>query len=144
MAAHQPTHASNNTAITDDFDLGTWSPFMARLQKSVPVCIWNADEPVSTFNVTVNSRASGNQLHMSNNIGDVIIYRVHWLSGNRFRRPERLSAGVPSRRSYTSTDAIRCGNGPTGMLRITVNAAQLSNAPAGIYTDTLQLTVSPL
>ena len=144
MAAHQPAHASNGTAIIDDFLLGVWSPFMARVQKSVPVCIWNADELANTFNVTVNSHNSGNQLHMSNDIGDIIIYRVDWLSGNRFRQPERLSAGIPSRRSYTSADTTRCGNGPTGMLRITVNPADVNKAPTGIYRDTLLLTVSPL
>ena len=144
VPAHQLAYAGSGTAITDDFDLGTWSPFMARIQKSIPVCIWNSDEPLTTFNLTVSGGAGGDQLSLSSNIGDTIAYRVHWLSGNRFRQPERLTAGLPSRRSYTSDDTTRCGNGPTGMLRITINAAQLNDAPAGIYSDTLQLTVSPL
>ena len=144
LLTSQLTQASSNTAITDDFDLGIWSPFMSRVQKSIPVCIWNSDEVFTTFNVTITSGAGGNSLRMSNDIGDVIDYRVHWLSGNRFRQPERLTAGLPSRRTYTSNATARCSNGPTAMLRITVNVPQLNEAPPGIYTDTLQLTVSPL
>ena len=137
------SEAHAEALITDSFDLGTWSPFSARIQKSVPVCIWNASDQISPFTLTVNS-ASGTRLRVTNEIDDFIPYRVHWLSGNGFNRRERLLPGLPSTRSYASQDTSRCASGPTGMLRLTINIRRLSDAPAGIYTDTLQLTVSPL
>lgn len=131
------------TLMTDDFDLGVWSPFMKRVQKSVPVCIWSEWDQNSPFTLTVSS-ASGPRLQITNSINDAIPYRVHWLSGRGFNRRERLSSGVPSSRSYVSADTAACANGPTGMLRLTINARHLRDAPPGIYADTLQLMITPL
>ena len=137
------SNAYAETLITDDFNLGIWSPFTARVQKSVPVCIWNESDKSSPFTVTVSS-GSGARLRITNEIDDFVPYRVHWLSGRSFNQTERLYPGIPSFRSYTSVDTTRCANGPTGLLRLTVNVRRLSDAPAGIYSDRLQLTVSPL
>lgn len=136
--------SASEVVVTEDFDFGVWSPFLSRWQKSVPVCIWDADGSQSLFRVEATGLVSNRLFRLQNDIGERVAYRLHWGGSSNTSQREKLSPNIPTNRVYQSSDTHRCATGPSGMLRLTINPKALANAPPGLYSDTIILTITPL
>lgn len=137
-----PLHAGQSH-ITSDFEFGTWSPFVNRWQKSVSVCIWEEIGKPSPFRVQASSLNSSSRYALSNDVQDSIDYELRWTFAAR-NSSEQLFPGSYSRKAYKSDDRVRCENGPTGQLSLSIDKQSLDMAPTGRYSDTILLTISPL
>lgn len=136
--------SANQAVITDDFDFGSWSPFLTRWQKSVPVCVWDSTGSQTIFRVQAAGLVSNVRFRLANDIGDRVPYRLHWRGGSNTNGRERLVPNMASRRVYRINDTSRCASGPTGLLQLTINTRALARVPTGIYSDTIVLIISPL
>ncbi len=136
--------SAGEVAVTEDFDFGTWSPFLERWEKRVSVCVWDSSGEDLLFTVQATGIVSNQQFGLQNNVGGVISYSLHWLDGSNGRARTRLSPNLPSNRVFRSDDSSRCESGPTGMLQLTLDAKELAQSTPGIYTDTIVLTISTL
>lgn len=127
----------------DDLFLGVWSPFTAKWETSIPVCVWT-ETADSLYKVTVTGQQPGTQYFVTNDVGDKATYRVFWYFGQNLKQKERLRSGVLSRRNFPFSDNRLCTNGPSARITVRLNKKQISEAPPGIYNDTLLLMFSPL
>lgn len=136
------SHAGEIEPI-DDLFVGVWSPFAARWEKTVPVCIWS-DTDETSYRVIASGIQSGNKFLLSNEVGDNIPYKVFWHTGANFNRRERLYPNRPSKRTYTYNNSEKCGGVASAQLRVRVVKKKLNAAPAAIYQDTILIMLSPL
>jgi len=136
--------SANQVQITEDFNFGSWSPFLTRWQKTVPVCVWNSSGGESIFRVLASGLVSNTKFRLGNDIGDKVAYRLHWRDGSNTNSREKLFPYIESSSVYRGNDSSRCASGPTGFLQLTINSNALNKAPTGIYSDTIVLTISPL
>lgn len=127
----------------DDLFVGVWSPFAARWEKTVPVCIWS-DSDDTSYRVIVSGIQPGNKFLLTNDVGDTIPYKVFWHTGSNFKRRERLYPNRASKRSYSYKTSEKCGGVPSSQLRVRIVKKKLNAAPAAIYQDTILVMLSPL
>lgn len=136
--------SANQVLITEDFNFGSWSPFLTRWQKTVPVCVWNSSGGENIFRVHASGLVSNSKFRLDNEVGDKVAYRLHWRDGSNTTRREKLFPNIESSGVYRGNDSSRCASGPTGLLQLTINSNALNKAPTGVYSDTIVLTISPL
>ena len=134
--------------IDGDLFLGVWSPQRTRFVASVPVCVSRSpDEVQGAYRLTVSSATGnvpGEDFVLLNGVGDAVPYRVRWFADGPDGPAERLRPGVASRRSYPYRTPTECLEGRAASLEARVRARDVARAPAGVYDDTLVLTVSPI
>ncbi len=136
------SHAGEIEPI-DDLFVGVWTPFAARWEKTVPVCIWD-NQADTVYRVIVNGIQSGNKFLLSNEVGDTIPYKVFWETGKKFKHREQLYPNQRSKRSYSYDQNEKCGGMSSSQLRVRIVKKKLNSAPAAIYQDTILLMLSPL
>jgi len=134
---------ANGASIKDDLFVGVWSPFRTKWEADVPVCVWSEDGN-ALYQVSASGSATSADFHLSNDVSDLIQYRVYWHSGRTFKKRERLQVNIPSRKNYTFSDSAQCTDGPSARIRVRLNQRAVNEAPPGIYNDRLLLTISPL
>lgn len=122
--------------------VGVWSPFATRWAAEAPVCVWSAFAGES-FHV-VASGADPDAFAMGAGAGTTIPYRLWWHRRNGPGQHEELRPGQPSRRAIRAHGSPDCGGGANARLRVRVRRADVDAAPAGIYRDTLLVTLVPL
>ncbi len=134
---------ANGAIIKDELFIGVWSPFRARWETKVPVCVWNEDGK-TLYQVSATGSNGNTDFRLSNDVNNTIQYRVFWHTGRAFNRRERLQPNILSRSSYPFSTSAQCVDGPSALIRVRLNRRAVDTAPPGIYNDQLVLTISPL
>ncbi len=141
--AAMPAHAAVD--VDGDLLLGVWSAQRTRFVANVPVCV-HTDEPSApgAYRIAATGASGPGGYAMSTSVGDRITYRVLWYDEGDAGRHEELQSGELSRRSYAFTQRSDCLAGASPTLEARARNRDVSQAPPGIYSDTLTLTIAPI
>ena len=131
-----------NVSISDDLFVGVWTPTRSRWEATTPVCIWN--EEGGAYRIRVTGVGDGSDFALSDPGGFSIDYVLRWLRSGTQGERERLRPGSASSRLYEFSVSDGCFDEEPPHLYVFINDRQLDNAPPGIYTDTLFVTIEPL
>lgn len=120
----------------DDIALGTWSG--VDLTGFDDLCVFSSTR---SYTITATSaNGTGTTFRLSDGT-NFIPYNVSW----RDSAPATtaLASGTASGAQATSATATNCGGSDNTRVSVTVPSAGIAAAPAGAYSDTLTLLVTP-
>ena len=134
------TVTASSVSVEGDLFLGVWSPMQSRWESRVPVCV-SGEASQSPYRIVAFGQ-NPSQFALTNELDDPVRYKVFWHSGKNYKRRDRLTPSVPSRRAYGDTG--NCHSRPTGYIRVDLNKRDIDNAIPAVYQDTLVIMLSPL
>lgn len=93
------------------------------------------------YQITAKGGNSRGEFELSNGYTESLEYSVYYNDGTS---PKKLSAGIPlTGQINADNESDRCIAGDSGYLHVSVPARQINAAPAGYYSGSLTLLVSP-
>lgn len=132
-----------------DFQIGTWDPDGGSDEvNALDLCAWSNDGTPSTYSYQINASSaneSGTDFRMAAG-GNFLVYQVYWADTSGVTTPggaTQLDEGTADT-SFAMPGANNptCStNGDNASLVVEVLEADLGDAPAGAYTDTLTITM---
>jgi|GEM_PF-1934919 len=126
--------------IRDDLDVGVWSPFGTRWEAESTVCI----SGVGVYGVTASSLDRGDRFVLGDDAGNEVAYNVFWRQQNIPGTGIPLLPGIASGTATIGDIRPDCGGEANAGVRIRVDDVGIDQAPAGLYSDSLVLTLVPL
>jgi hypothetical protein len=106
---------------------------------SSPACIYR--NGTGAYTLTAAGSGADNAFTLSNGGADSLAYTLTYDDGTG---AQTLATGTAlSGRTGADTASKTCASGNNGNIDVTVAAANINSVPAGTYTGTLVLTVSP-
>jgi len=146
FSAHEGNAAPPLVDITNmnDFTLGTWD-VSSDMSGNDPVCVYKSRvDGIYHVTATDNSTLSPTQFRIENATGTVELpYTIKW-GETASPGTTVLQDGVPYSATGANTVSQTCGSGElSANLGITVAAADIQTLPAGTYTATVTIGVTP-
>lgn len=124
----------------NSLSLGTWSG-SGSLSDNDDVCIYNSD--TSNYSITASGSGSGQSFAMSGS-GSSMAFEV-WFKGSSgsVGTYSQLTSGSPENFSGANQTAVDCGGGVNANVKVSVGALTLGSVPAGSYSGSLTIVVTP-
>jgi len=121
----------------DDINLGSWSG--VDLNGSESFCVFSSTR---SYTITATSaNASGTVFRLKDSGTNYIAYNVSWTDTSP--ATVALASGTASGAQQASATAVNCGGADNTTVSINVPTANIAAVPAGSYSDTLTLLVTP-
>lgn len=131
-----------------DLSRGAWSVGDGDIVLTNDVCVYST-RPSGGYTIQPSGSGSGGAFTLANG-AHTLAYAVTWNAGGvgaLSNSGASLSPnGISGPLTHAATDNSTCNGttpGPTARLIVTVTAAAMTAAPAGTYTGTLTLLVTP-
>ena len=121
----------------DDINLGTWSG--ADLSGSDQFCVFSSTR---SYTITATSgNGTGATFRLKDAGTNFIAYTVSWTDSAP--ATTALTSGTASGAQATSATSVNCGGADNTTVSVNVPSANIASVPAGNYSDTLTLLVTP-
>jgi len=121
----------------DDINLGSWSG--ADLNGADQFCVFSSTR---SYTITATSaNGTGATFRLKDAGTNFIAYNVSWTDSTP--AVTALSSGSASAAQATSATSVNCGGADNTTVTVNVPSANISSVPAGNYSDTLTLLVTP-
>ncbi len=121
----------------NDIDLGTWSG-TGDMVGSDENCVWSTTRG---YNLTASGSGAGNAFTLTDGV-NTIAYSVAWDDVDT--TDQAVTAGQALSSQVTNAIDVNCRlRGDTANVAVTLEEADIAAAPAGKYSGTLTLIVSP-
>lgn len=121
----------------DDIGLGTWSG--ADLNGNDQFCVFSSTR---SYTITATSaNGTGTTFRLKDSGTNYIAYNVSWTDSSS--STSTLSNATASGAQATSATAVNCAGADNTTVSINVPSANVAAVPAGSYSDTLTLLVTP-
>jgi len=121
----------------DDINLGSWSG--ADLNGSDQFCVFSSTR---SYTITATSaNGTGTTFRLKDSGTNYIAYTVNWTDSAA--AVSALSSGTASGAQATSATSVNCAGADNTTVAINVPSANVSAVPAGSYSDTLTMLVTP-
>lgn len=131
---------ADGLSVDGSLFLGSWSPYATRYTVRRAVCAWS-DVPGRTYRVIAHARDTPGGFALVGDVGDRVRYTVRWRDATASGTWEALEPGMPSGTAYRFADASGCPDGGTEIL-IVLSGRDADGAPGGVYSSTLELTLT--
>lgn len=125
----------------NDIALGTWSGTGALAGSDNAICVWSS---TGGYSLTATGSGAGGAFTLASG-GNTVAYAVEWAQTGGASSGTAVTTGSALTGQTTNATSTSCASGPasTAGVFVSVPEANLSAAPAGTYTGTLTLLVTP-
>lgn len=125
----------------NDIALGTWSGSGPLNGRDNAICVWSS---TGGYSVTATGSGSGGAFQLASGTNRVD-YTVQWAQTGGASSGTAMTAGGALTGRTTTATATDCSTGAssTAGVFVSISAAELASSPAGTYTGTLQLLITP-
>lgn len=125
----------------------TLSPidFSSSITGNTSVCIYtNTITPLGSYYVTASSAHASSGTFRVANGSQFITYNAYWNTASSPAQNVSLVSSVKtSQQTGGNGVSLTCAGSPNANFNIQFSNAQIAGAPAGTYTDTVTLLISP-
>ena len=104
------------------------------------ICVWS-----STGSYSITASGSGNAFTLAGNGGNTVAYNVQWAQTGGASSGSAVTAGTALTGQNTNATSTDCSTGvaSTAGVFVTTPEANIAGKPAGAFSGTLTLLVTP-
>ena len=132
------------SAMTD-ISLGAWTAGSGNVTLPSTACVYS-NTHLGGYTISGTGSGTAGAYTLVNGNGNTIAYTAYWDAAGADTGANAIpltSANAPLAKTGASTVAVDCSSTNNFQLNIHISSAVLTPAPAGTYTGTLALLVSP-
>ena len=125
-----------------DIALGTWTGTGAMNGSDNSICVWSS---TGGYSITATGSGAANAFTLAGTGGNTVAYNVQWAQTGGASSGSAVTAGTALTGQNTNATSTDCSTGvaSTAGVFVTIPEANIAGKPAGAYSGSLTLLVTP-